>query len=398
LQELDDNVASMKQCINHHGGSEAVEVWLCLNKSILEPFLYFSFFLLNFSLCSFQQEPFEGEQVSCVGFSALQRCSFTPSTAQRKVGFSLAPVETLKSVSRNSLTSPGEEFWNAAIELADGISAQADKVCGRPEFDAAEDKSSCAVAVCSKTLCRSGRDELDCQNTVGSNDTHHMEKLSNKVESLAVNSQHIINSPLPVKQLDFFHEDDIKVSCSKFEAKGSYEACNAQADHVPLKDSGLLGKENLKDPVDVMKKSANNLHTDSAAMRCQGVFKSTIEGKVHPTQEGERDSHLIRRDHNQRTHNENKSLAAYSNNCKTWIDSNSKFASEEVEASTPTSSIPLKDHSKLSSWLPPELCAMYMKKGISELYPWQVRILFPNYLFNKSLAASFLSLDHFCLC
>ncbi|CAD6336670.1 unnamed protein product, partial [Miscanthus lutarioriparius] len=332
LKELDDNVASMKQCINHHGGSEAME------------------------------EPFEGEQVSCVGFSALQRCSFTPSTAQRKVGFSLAPVETLKSVLRNSLTSPGEEFWNAAIELADGISAQADKVRGRPEFDAAEDKSSCAVAVCSKTLCRSGRDELDCQNTVGSNDTHHMEKLSNKVESLAVHSQHIINSPLPVKQLDFFHEDDIKVSCSKFEAKGSYEACNAQADHVPLKDSGLLGKENLKDPVDVMKKSANNLHTDSAAMRCQGVFKSTIEGKVHPTQEGERDSHLIRRDLNQPTHNENKSLAAYSNNCKTWIDSKSKFASEEVEASTPTSSIPLKDHSKLSSWLPPELCAMYMKK------------------------------------
>ncbi|CAD6343940.1 unnamed protein product [Miscanthus lutarioriparius] len=353
LKELDDNVASVKQCINHHGGSEAME------------------------------EPFEGEQVSCVGFSALQRCSFTPSTAQRKVGFSLAPVETLKSVSRNSLTSPGEEFWNAAIELADGISAQADKVCGRPEFDAAEDKSSCAVAVCSKTLCRSGRDELDCQNTVGSNDTHHMEKLSNKVESLAVHSQHIINSPLPVKQLDFFHEDDIKVSCSKFEAKGSYEACNAQADHVPLKDSGLLGKENLKDPVDVMKKSANNLHTDSAAMRCQGVFKSTIEGKVHPTQEGERDSHLIRRDLNQPTHNENKSLAAYSNNCKTWIDSKSKFASEEVEASTPTSSIPLKDHSKLSSWLPPELCAMYMKKGISELYPWQVECLLVEGVLDK---------------
>ncbi|XP_021301541.1 helicase and polymerase-containing protein TEBICHI isoform X4 [Sorghum bicolor] len=355
-KELDDNVASMKQCINHHGGSEAVE-----------------------------QESFEGEQVSCVGFSALQRCSFTPSTAQRKVGFSLAPVETLKSVSRNSLTSPGEEFWNAAIELADGISAQADKVRGRPEFDAAEDKSSCAVAVCSKTLCRSERDELDCQNTVGSNDTHHMEKLSNKVESLAVNSQHIINSPLPVKQLDFFHEDDIKVSCSKFEAKGSCEACSAQADHVTLKDSGLLGKENLIDPVDVMKKSASNLHTDSAAMtmRCQGVFKSTIEGNVHPTQEDARDSHLISRDLNQPTHNKNKSLAAYSNNCKTWVDSKSKFASEEVEARTPSSSIPLKDQSKLSSWLPPELCAMYMKKGISELYPWQVECLLVEGVLDK---------------
>ncbi|AQK40089.1 Helicase and polymerase-containing protein TEBICHI [Zea mays] len=343
----------MKQCINHHGGSEAVE------------------------------ESVEGEHVSCVGFSALQRCSFTPSTAQIKVGFSLAPVETLKSVSRNSLTSPGEEFWNAAIELADGISAQADKVRGRPEFDAAEDKSSCAVAAFFKTLPRSGRDELDCQNTVGSNDTHHIEKLSNKVESLAVNCQHIISSPLPVKQLDFFHEDDIKVSGSKFETKGSYETCNAQADRVPLKGSGRLEKENLMDPVDVLKRSAINLHTDSAAMRCQGVFKSTTEGKVHPTQEAERDSNLIRRDLNQPTHNENKSLAAYSNNRKTWIDSKSKVASQEVEASTPTSSIPLKDHSKISSWLPPDLCAIYMKKGISELYPWQVECLLVEGVLGK---------------
>lgn len=357
-------------------------------------FSYSSFSLLNFSLCPFQQEFVEGEQVTCVGFSALQRCSFTPSTAQRKVGFSLATGETLKSVSRNSLTSPGEEFWNAAIEFADGMSAQADKVRGRSEFDAAEDKSSCAVAVSSKTLPRSGRDELDSENTVGSNDTHHMEKLSDKVESLAVKCQHIISSPLPVKQLDFFHEDDIKVSGSKFEAKGSYEDCNAQADHVHLKDNGLLGKENLIDPVDVMKKSAINLCTDSAAMTSQGLFKLTIEGKVHPTQEDERNSHLIRRDLNQPTHNENKSLTAYSNDCKTWIDSKSKFASQEVETSTPTSSIPLKDHSKLSSWLPLDLCAIYMKKGISELYPWQVRILFPNYLL-KSLAASFLSPDHF---
>jgi DNA polymerase theta len=46
-----------------------------------------------------------------------------PSTAQIKVGFSLAHVEILKSVLRNSLTSPGEEFWNATIECVDGISA-----------------------------------------------------------------------------------------------------------------------------------------------------------------------------------------------------------------------------------------------------------------------------------
>ncbi|KAG2620442.1 hypothetical protein PVAP13_3NG107600 [Panicum virgatum] len=348
LKESDDSVAFKKQCINHHGGSEAVE-----------------------------QESVEGVKVSCVGFSALQRCSFTPNTTQKKVGFSLAPGDTPKSVSRNSLTSPGEEFWNAAIEFADGISAQTDKVRGKPKFDAAEDKLSCAVALCSKTLPRAGKDEHDCLNTVGSNDTHQMEKLSNKVEFLAAKSQHVNSSPLPVKHLDFCHEDDIQVSgLKKCEEKGRNEADNVQTNHVELKDGGLQRKENIRkgsiDLVNAMKTSALDLHTDSAAMfRCHGVFKSTTEGNVHSTREGDKDSH------------QNKSLAAYSNGCLPKKDTKSKFVSQEVEASTPTSSVPLKDHSKLSSWLPPELCAVYMKKGISELYPWQVECLLVEGVLEK---------------
>jgi len=327
LKESDDSVAFKKQCINHHGGSEAVE------------------------------ESVEGVKVSCVGFSALQRCSFTPNTTQKKVGFSLAPGDTPKSVSRNSLTSPGEEFWNAAIEFAEGISAQADKVRGKPGFDTAEDKSSCAVAVCSKTLPRSGNDERDRLNTVGSNDTHQMEKLSNKVEFLAAKSQHVNSSPLPVKHLDFCHEDDIQVSgLKKCEEKGRNEADNVQTNHV----------------VNAMKTSALDLHADSAAMiRCHGVFKSATEGNVHSTREGDKDSH------------QNKPLAAYSNGCLPKKDTKSKFVSQEVEASTPTSSVPLKDHSKLSSWLPPEICSVYMKKGISELYPWQVECLLVEGVLEK---------------
>ncbi|CAL4907070.1 unnamed protein product [Urochloa decumbens] len=342
LEESDDNVTFKKQCIGQHCGSEAVEVSV------------------------------EGAKVSCVGFSALQRCSSTPNTTQKKVGFSVAPGETPKSISRNSLTSPGEEFWNAAIEFADGISARADKIHGRPEFDAAEDKSSCAVAVCSKTLPRSGKDGLDCLNTVGSNDTHQMEKLSNKVELLAENSQHINSSPLPVKHLDFFHEDDIQLSGSKCEEKGSYEAGNVQTNHAQLNDGDLQRKENLIDPANA-KTSVLEMHTDSAAViQCQGVFKSTTEGKVHSTREGDKDSS-----------HQNKSLAAYSNVFKPKQDSKSKFVYKEVEASTPTSSVPLKDHSKLSSWLPPELCAVYMKKGISQLYPWQVECLLVEGVLEK---------------
>ncbi|KAL6623093.1 hypothetical protein ACP70R_032972 [Stipagrostis hirtigluma subsp. patula] len=330
------------------------------------------------------EESVEGAKVSGEGFVALQRCSFTPNIAQKKVGFSLAPGETPKgSVSRNSLTSPGEEFWNEAIEFADGISALADKARGRAEFDAAEDKSSCAVALCSKTLPRSGKGEFDCQNTVGSNDTHQMEKSSKKVESLAASSQHIIGSPLPVKHLDFFHEDDILISGLKGKEKGSSEVGHAYTDHGQLKDSGVQGVEILKHSVDAMKRSTPDLNGDAGAnVSCQGLFRSTA-GQVLSTQQGDIDSHPISRDLNIPIHNEDKPLAEYSNSHKPNNSSKNKITSQEVEVSTPTSSLPLKDHSKLSSWLPPELCAIYYRKGIAELYPWQVECLLVEGVLEK---------------
>lgn len=320
--------------------------------------------------------------MSSEGFAALQRCSFTPNTAHKKVGFSIASGETPKSVS--SLISPGDEFWNAAIEFADGISALADKGPRRPECHAAEDKSSCAVALCSKTLPRSGNGDFDCENTVGSNDTKQMDKSSNKVESVAANSQHKNNSPLPVKHLDFFHEDEILVSALKDKEKGGAIPGSVRVDKGQLKDNSFYRRDNLMHFVDDIKKNTLDLHGDSSAMvPGEELFKSIAAGKGHSTGVGDKGSHMIKRDLNQLTHGEDKSLAAYSNCGKPNKDSKSKFASQEVEASTP-SSLPPKDHSKLSSWLPPELCAVYMKKGISELYPWQV-----NHFFSRLMSHTF---------
>ncbi|TVU51610.1 hypothetical protein EJB05_03050 [Eragrostis curvula] len=353
-KESGDNMAFKKQRVNRYGGSEDLE------------------------------ELVEGAKVIGEGFVALQRCNFTPNTAQKKTGFSLAVGETPKSVSRNSLTSPGEDFWNAAIEFADGISAQADKARGRPEFDAAEDKSSCAVAVCSKTLPRSGKGEIGSPNAVGSNDTHQMEKSSYKMESLAANSQSKVGSPLPVKHFDFCHDDDNQVSSSKGKENGSSDAGSVHMDRIQSKNNDLKAVENLIHPVDAMKKTTLDLHVGSAAMiPSQGPSRSKIEDKVHSIQDADKNSHLSKRDLNQLIHNEDKSLGDCSNSSKPNKNSKSKFASKEMEASTPTSSLPLKDYSKLSSWLPPELCAVYYKKGISELYPWQVECLLVEGVLEK---------------
>lgn len=194
-------------------------------------------------------------------------------------------------------------------------------------------------------------------------------KKSLQIESLTANGQPIIGSPLPVKHFDFCHDDDHQVSSSKVEENAGI----VRMDHSQLENSDFKGLGNLVLPVDAMKKTTIDLHVDSEAMaQCQGLFRSKIEGKVHSFQDADKNSYLIKRDLNQLTHNGDKSVGVHSNGSKPYKDSKSKLASKEMEASTPTSSLPLKDHSKLSSWLPPELCAVYYKKGISEFYPWQM--------------------------
>lgn len=57
------------------------------------------------------------------------------------------------------------------------------------------------------------------------------------------------------------------------------------------------------------------------------------------------------------------------------------------ETATPLSSVALKDQLGLSSWLPLEICKIYKKRGIAELYPWQVYVnicMTPN-CFSPSL-------------
>ncbi|CAM0949659.1 unnamed protein product [Alopecurus aequalis] len=305
----------------------------------------------------------QGAKVSGEGLAAMQRCSFTPNTAQKRVGFS---GETPKSAS--SLISPGEDFWNAAMEFADGVSALADKGPKRPQCIVAEDKSSCAVALGSKTLPRSGKDEFNCENTVGSNPMKQIDKFSDTAELAAANRQHQNNSPLPVKHLNFFQEDEIQVSGLEGKEKDGAVPGSVQVNQGGLTESSFRRTENLVHPVDDMKRVTSDPDTDSPVIiHGDGLFKSKTAGS----------------DLNTLNNGETRLVAANSNCSKPNRDTKSMFASQRVEASTPTSSVPPKDHSKLSTWLPPQLCAIYMKKGISELYPWQVECLLVDGVLEK---------------
>uniref|UniRef100_A0ACD5XMT5 Uncharacterized protein n=1 Tax=Avena sativa TaxID=4498 RepID=A0ACD5XMT5_AVESA len=207
------------------------------------------------------QELGQGAKASGEGLAAVQRCSFTPNTAQKKVGFS---GETPKSAS--SLVSPGEDFWNAAMEFADGVSAMADKGPKRAHCIVAEDKSSCPVALGSKTLPRSGNEDgFNCENTVGSNPMKEIDKFSNTVELASANRQHENNSPLPVKHLNFFHEDEIQVSGLEGKAKVGTVPGSVQVNQGRLMESSFHRTENLMHCVDDMKRVTSDPDTDSPA-------------------------------------------------------------------------------------------------------------------------------------
>ncbi|XP_015698275.1 helicase and polymerase-containing protein TEBICHI [Oryza brachyantha] len=361
------NASAKKQRVAHCGGLEAL-------KDVGHQTLFQEQCGTHYGCSDALEELGEVAKVSSEGFVAWQRCSFTPNTGQKKVGFSTAPGagETPRSVSTKSLISPGEEFWNAAIEFADGISAQADKGLRRPECDV-DDKSSCAVALCSKILPRSGQVDIDYEKTVGSNETKYMDESSSKEGSVAANSHHVNSSPLPVKHLDFFHEDEIQVPGLKTKQKGGTVDVNHKGQ---LKNSSFQRVDNLMHSVDDMNKNTSDMRIDSSATTHNGrLFKLTTAGTNHPTRVGASGFSPTKRDLNQLIHSADKMLTACSNHDKPNKDCTNKFASQETEANTPTSSVLQKDHSKLSSWLPPELCAIYMKKGISQLYPWQVECL-----------------------
>ncbi|KAJ4750728.1 DNA polymerase I [Rhynchospora pubera] len=203
------------------------------------------------------------------GLSCLRKCNKTPNSNLTKTCLfnpsDSAPVlaeETPKS--KNSNISPGEDFWNAAIEVAEGVFAPMVRT-GAVGDSLLEDKSSCAPGECTKGSISFV--DLANGDIVASNNVKFKEK-NGEIASEA--------SPLPVKHLDFVHDE-------------------------------------RKDEV------------------------ADLIAKVEPNL-------IITR-------------------------------GNETKLCSPTSSINIKDQLKLGNWLPPELCGVYKKKGILQLYPWQVECL-----------------------
>ncbi|CAN6911688.1 unnamed protein product [Brassica oleracea] len=236
-------------------------------------------------------------------------------------------VGTPKSGSGSSIFSPGDSFWNEAIQFADGLSVPTEN------SDSVEAKDGDKEDNCNDNLKRSL--DLD-ESRVKDKDATGYSKVAEK-HGRDFNKE---VSPLPVKNLELLFQDR-KANGSTREQCTSFDQNNITRGSSRISQSALV---------------------DNRGCGSLDVANKNLIGKVYPDPEENKVVVCV-------DNNNVRSVPAISNMRK------SADSSESEESQTPSSYYHKKDGLSLSTWLPSEVCSVYNKKGISKLYPWQVECL-----------------------
>lgn len=259
--------------------------------------------------------------------------------------------ETPKSVRGSSIFSPGESFWNEAIQVADGLHAPTDKLyvhTGEENGIASsqnEMKKSCNMRY---GIC--GNKGKDLSDEVESRYQNIKIGASLGSQGKLVKDLDKEVSPLPVKRFDFMLED--------INMDGKSLDCSSEDNVIGLAhgvgELSQCGSLNDRDP-----------QTTNLVARCGNTLSNE---KLHQVQA----MALI----NTVAKNKEDSLGPdFDRITPSAPDKGSgKLVAtlEYREAITPSSFLPLKDSLDLSNWLPSEICSIYRKRGMSKLYAWQV--------------------------
>ncbi|KAJ4950046.1 hypothetical protein NE237_026878 [Protea cynaroides] len=285
--------------------------------------------------------------------ASLRKCDITP-----KSGLNMPPCstpgslnymctrQTPKSARGSSIFSPGEAFWNEAIQLADGLYAPIDK------------------------------------SSVQTTEVDVLKGLDKD------------RSPLPVKHFDFLLED--KILDGKTNRQNSnYDMKETKEKGIENSDGGSVIHRGQQDTI-FLTRCAKFVKNDS--LTSEGELGSSVATssktvtKVSPSP------------HNQEIHDvqdrtsisvmaeskvglsnqENNSVTPNATQKDTKIPSTAHCRYDDT--GTPSSTVPPNDRLNLNRWLPSEVCSVYKRKGISRLYPWQVDCLqVDGVLQNKNL-------------
>ncbi|XP_073110579.1 helicase and polymerase-containing protein TEBICHI isoform X1 [Elaeis guineensis] len=349
------------------------------------------------------------------GDTSLKRCSMTPNSILMKTGHCVPDLSTSvldagvtpRSVSRSSMFSPGDEFWNEAIQVADGLLAPVGKLpeslcflkSGRSGNKLLQDKSSCAVPQGAKSFSRLDGDDLAARDVELKGCVKPIAKPVEAPIMLLSGSQPIEISRLPVKHFDFCqeensHDRDIDVdgvgtlSGIRHVNRGSLkQKCLATSDFPKCHED----QEKIETFEEIPKSSSNTSsdispHDLSYCTRNlphiveNGSDLSVHEGKCGLPTQVNGSKHM----HKDKNLSHDLPLpCCYAYDTEKEIHSRSTAHGYCEEATTPSSSMLSNDRLRLTSWLPSEVCSVYMKKGISKLYPWQVECLLVDGVLEK---------------
>ncbi|KAF6176331.1 hypothetical protein GIB67_011120 [Kingdonia uniflora] len=254
---------------------------------------------------------------------------------------------TSTSVRGVSIFSPGEEFWDEAILVADGLHGPLDKFSVQ---NADEVKIIKSQVICNLEKGK-GVDRLDA-------------RLELKVPVVTVSNNEV--SPLAVRHFDFLHED-----------KNLHEKVLRNCSFDNTEDSGSINHKPLLSITRCGKAETSLQYMRERGHQSSLSISSNNDPNITCSDKGE-----IREE--QKTVFISVEAERKAGSCTGENESNTSTEQEKTsrslflnqkksdESGTPSSSLALKNHLEISNWLPSEICNIYMKKGISKLYPWQV--------------------------
>lgn len=261
--------------------------------------------------------------------SSLRKCNTTLATSLYNTkcdtpALTTRAGETPKSTRGSSIFSPGEAFWNEAIQVADGFLVTNDGLSVPVAGELSITKKQSEI-----------KNSKDLRNVGGDN-------MSNK--TLDEGASRVIG---------------VEMNASIRSTRKHGNGLDEEASPLPVKHFDFSFEEKNMDEESLYSSSADN---DNGLMHKQGKqqvregppFSDATKHKVGS----------LKRDHDSITSSTpDKGKRNFLPNGPNNVDS------------TPSSSVLLKNSLDLRHWLPSEICSTYEKKGISQLYSWQVDCL-----------------------
>ncbi|XVF48493.1 hypothetical protein PTKIN_Ptkin03bG0194900 [Pterospermum kingtungense] len=280
--------------------------------------------------------------------ASLRKCTTASKSALNTIecstpGSSIVKAcahRTPQSMRGSSMFSPGEAFWNEAIELADGLFSQSDILSVEVAEETNNLKNQNEVKNAENLGNKNVGDKFlgipdECESRV-------KKGIGASLES-AIPDKEV--SLLPVKHLDFSFED---------------KNLDGNIPYIMQRDSEMTECSilNHKGP-----STFNALIDPHELQTIEEVLGEKLE---RPS------THVVSKMEMNSSIQDNNCIISASpvNEVKKSIGNH-----QCNETTTPLSSVALKDQLGLSNWLPLEICKIYKKKGIAELYPWQVDCL-----------------------